>query len=77
MKSTPIEYRNKTEPPTEPGWYYARIRGRAGSEVRPYRIANIGFGSQTPLAVWEPGRTGSLSIGDLDFFGPVRIVKEG
>lgn len=67
-----IEYRNKTEPPTEPGWYYARIKERFGSEVRPYRVNNAGVGSKTTLVVW-----GQVPLDCFDWFGPVRIVKEG
>lgn len=69
-----IEYRNKTEPPTEPGWYWAR--GRGEPEITPVYVYFVsGF---DPTGVVECVGTELLwKISDFDFFGPVRIVKEG
>jgi len=71
-----IEYRNKTEPPTEPGHYYVRGKGDwADDGIVPAKLGDDGWVTTTILAWGGDVYTGpALSF---DFFGPVRIVKEG
>lgn len=69
----PTEYRAKTEPPSEPGWYYAR---RAGwNTINPVLLCDYGDGA---WGIEIVGYEGAVAPPDQwDWFGPVATVKEG
>lgn len=67
-----IEYRNKTEPPTEDGWYYARDKSYADAGIEPVYVESGYVYITATQIVGLPDH-----LDDYDFFGPVRIVKEG
>lgn len=66
-----IIFRNETEAPTEPGWYYTKKRGSAEA-IRPTRVIDY-FGEELLVDNIDS----YLEIGDFAFFGPVPTCKEG
>ena len=64
-------YRNKTEAPTEPGYYYVRDTYAPEGSIYPAKIDIC----HDKLGVYCAGSCWSLE--GFDFFGPVSQVKEG
>lgn len=76
MKYCPqIEWRTKTERPTEPGWYWGRWR-TSPKNVVPFPTRLITYGG-ADLHVVIMGDVIEYPLSDFDFFGPVTMVKEG
>jgi len=69
-----IEYRNKTEPPTEEGWYWAR--GLHVHEINPVRVIFVASWTP-PLSVEVAGSELTFRIQDFEWFGPVAECREG
>ena len=75
------EFRKKTEPPTEVGWYYGRphsahqlSRDDMGYPIRPVFVGATSMGA--PF-VFVAGQEHSSRFDQFDWFGPVMEVKEG
>ncbi|MES2055793.1 MAG: hypothetical protein V4564_07645 [Pseudomonadota bacterium] len=68
-----VTYRNQTEPPTVPGWYFARWPwpGR-GDHPEPREVIRQQGGALVAF-----GWPGVVEIADLDWFGPVTPCREG
>ena len=62
------QYRTRTDPPTEPGLYWARHR--LGREITPVIFAYW-------KTVYVHGMGKSFILDDFDWFGPVDPVREG
>lgn len=75
MKDAPIEFRTKTEEPTETGWYYARPSALiAGSLIAPTFARRHLGGAMT---VYLPAEEQQPPVSAFDWFGPVHAVREG
>lgn len=75
-----IEYRTKTDPPTEDGFYFARlVESRHGRLMRVVgvRFESAFFGAPAIPKVWLVGEAVPLKLEDFDWFGPVAEVREG
>jgi len=66
-----IEYRNKTEPPTERGLYWAREIARP----EPRKLEPVFWLRAGRIAVIGSSKVHSES--QFDFFGPVAECREG
>lgn len=72
-----IEFRPKTDVPTEPGWYYGRYlydgpHSDIVTDIMPMKV-HQGF-LQKGLVVMFPAKVNSVKF--FDWFGPVREVRE-
>ena len=75
-----VVFRNQTEAPTGPGWYYGNgpkgslLELLNGTEIEPRKVyATVDGG----LAVIEGVQPFGLPINDYAWFGPVPTVREG
>lgn len=77
--SAPVEYRTKTEPPTEVGWHYGRRKINAQQRTAPqfvYRSYNMRREVDEYLVTSFTQENGEPTM-NFDWFGPVTEVREG
>lgn len=68
-----VHFRKPTEPPTEDGWYYARLRYQGGKYIEPVQVIFMnGVGK-----AWITGSEEPDSFDTITWFGPVAEVMEG
>ena len=80
VDAPPVEYRMPGEPPTKPGWYYARwmpseadkAEGIEPGEIEPVRVEP---NMDVVMAGWDFFE--ALPLSNFTWFGPLPEVREG
>lgn len=77
-KSEVVEYRNKSELPTEEGWYFGREKMSRDSSIMPCFVAFFGYkkSPSNPILRVNYGED-YLPLEEFDWFGKVPTIKEG
>lgn len=75
-----IEFRNRTDPPSEPGWYWAKwIDGFEDTGIFPVALEyeDDDGAKNECLAVYLAGIEKPIYTEWFEWFGPVMMVREG